>query len=152
MIKALTILTFLATAGTQVTAQSLVGKWDCDTRNGPGTAVRTLMDYRANGQFYHHANVASGDRRGRVDASIVMRGSWSLQGSRVVEQIRTARMRSISANGKDISKTPLGRIMAKTLPRKLGVGRRASVTRIKFLSQNKYRINGKKVSGICTKR
>ncbi|MGC1495928.1 MAG: hypothetical protein WA790_08970 [Sulfitobacter sp.] len=150
--KTIAIMAVIAMAGTQATAQSLVGKWDCDTRNGPGTAVRTLMDYRENGQFYHHANVASGDRRGRVDAAIVMRGSWSLQGNRVVEKIRTARMRSISANGKDISKTPLGRLIAKTLPRQLGVGKRASVTRIKFLSQNKYRINGKKVTGICTKR
>jgi hypothetical protein len=150
--KTLTTLVFLALVGTQASAQSIVGKWDCDTRSGPGTAIRTLMEYRANGLFYHLANVATGDRKGRLDAALAMRGSWELQGDRMIETIKSARVRSVTSNGTDITKTPLGRRMAKALPSQLGVGRRDSVTRIKFITQDKYQINGRKVSGTCMKR
>ena len=110
------------------------------------------MHYRANGQFNHLANVAVGDRRGRIDAAIALRGSWKVQGENVIETIKNARARSIKVNGQDISSTPLGRQMAKSLPAQLGAGKRDSVTRITFLSPSKYRINGRKVTGTCVKR
>lgn len=152
MIRTLIIAALLATGGTQVSAQSLVGKWDCDGRKDRGTAVRSLMDYRATGGFYHLANVASGDRRGRIDAAIVLRGTWQLRGNRLVEQIKTARMRSLDLNGKDIARTPFGRMMAKSLPRQMGAGRLDSVTNIRFVSPTKFKLTSGQTKATCTKR
>lgn len=134
MIRALFAIALLATGSTQAAAQSIVGKWDCTGREGRGTAIRTLQEYRANGQFYHLANLAIGDRTGRIDASVALRGQWRVKGSYIHENIKTARMRSLSANGKDISRGPIGKRMARDLPHRMTGPKKTSRTKIKFVS------------------
>jgi hypothetical protein len=66
-----------ASAGAaDASSRTLVGKWDCIARDGKHLAIAMLLDYRQSGHFYHLANVAAGDRRGRLDASIALRVSW----------------------------------------------------------------------------
>lgn len=152
MLRTLFIIGLLATSGTQAAAQSLVGKWDCNGREGRGTAIRTLQEYRANGSLYHLANFATGDRKGRLDASVRLRGKWRLQGNRLIETISSAGMRSLSANGQDISDTLVGRIMARDLPKRMANTDRPSRTTIKFISSQEFHMVSGRIKGVCTKR
>jgi len=153
MIRTLMIVGLLATGGTQAQANSLLGKWDCNGREGRGTAIRTLQEYRANGQFYHLANLAMGDRRGRIDASVALRGTWDVDGGNtLVENVKTARMRSLAANGQDISGTAVGRQMAKDLPKRMAGPNKASRTIIRFVSPREFRMVSGRIKGTCTKR
>lgn len=152
MIRTLMVIGLLATGATQAGAQSLVGKWDCQGREGRGTAIRTLQEYRANGQFYHLANLAIGDRRGRIDASVALRGRWSFDGPYLNETISSARMRSLAADGQDITRTPIGRQMAKTLPKRMMGANNQSRTKIKFVSARKLKMVSGRIKGTCTKR
>jgi len=72
----------------------MAGKWDCNGRDGKSMAIRTFMDYRPGGTFYHIANVAVGDRRGRVDGSVAVRGTWSRNHGALTETVSSARKRS----------------------------------------------------------
>ena len=131
---------------------TLVGKWDCNGRDGKSLAIRMLLDYRQSGNFYHLANVAVGDRRGRLDASIALNGRWFRNHGTLTETISSSRLRSIAADGRDISKTPIGRHMARTLPKSIGGANDTSVTRVKFLSHNKIRLTSGRIKATCTKR
>ncbi|WP_299411759.1 hypothetical protein [uncultured Sulfitobacter sp.] len=152
MIRTVLVIALLAIGSTQASAQSLVGKWDCEGREGRGTAIRTLQEYRANGSFYHLANMAVGDRRGRIDASVALRGKWTTSGSTLVEDITTVRMRSLQANSKDISRTPIGRQMARTLPQRMAGPKNGSRTKIKFISAREFRMVSGRIRGKCIKR
>ncbi len=132
-------------------AQSLVGKWDCQGRDGPGVAIRTLQEYRANGLFFHRANLAIGDTRGRMDASLSLRGSWSLKPNVIVENIRTAKLTKLLQNGKDISQTAIGRRMSRDLPKQLFGPTGTSKTRIKFTAPDRFEIVGGTIRGICAR-
>ena len=152
MIKTLIMVSLLAAGATQAGAQSLVGKWDCTGREGRGTAIRTLQEYRANGQFYHLANLAIGDRRGRLDAAVVLRGKWDIKGNYLNEEIKTARMRSLAINGKDITRTQIGRQMGQTLPKRMTGPNNLSRTKIRFVSAGEMRMVSGRIKGTCTKR
>ncbi|MBB3993588.1 hypothetical protein GGR95_001219 [Sulfitobacter undariae] len=154
MIRALLMVGLLATGGTQAAAQSLVGKWDCSGRAGRGEAIRTLQEYKANGQLYHLANMAVGDRRGRIDASIAMRGRWEIKGNSLRENFSSSRLRSLMADGNDISNTSLGRSMSKSLPMRMRMNgpSNTSLTKIKFVSPREFRIVSGRIKGTCTKR
>jgi len=152
MIRSLLLVGLLATGGTQAAAQSLVGKWDCSGRAGRGEAIRTLQEYKANGQLYHLANMAVGNRNGRLDASIAMRGRWEIKGNSLRESFSSSRLRSLMADGKDISNTSLGRRMAKSLPMRMNGPNNSSLTKIKFLSPREFRIVSGRIKGTCIKR
>jgi hypothetical protein len=152
MIRTLLIVGLLATSGTQAAAQSLVGKWDCEGREGRDTAIRTLQEYRANGQFYHLANLAMGDRKGRFDAAVALRGTWSFNGSYLTENVTKARMRSLAISGNDISNTPIGRKMAKSLPKRMAGPNKKSRTKIKMVSATEMRMVSGRIQGTCIKR
>jgi len=152
MIRTLILIGTLACSGTHVAAQSLVGKWDCTGREGRGTAIRTLQEYRSNGQFYHLANLAMGDKRGRLDAAIALRGTWKMKNNTIVEKITTARMRSLSLDKQDITNTKIGRSMAKSLPRRMTGPNKLSRTKIKFTSPRDMIIVSGRIRGSCTKR
>lgn len=152
MIRTLMIIGLLAAGGTQAAAQSLVGKWDCSGREGRGTAIRTLQEYRANGQFYHLANLAMGDRNGRLDAAVALRGTWKMEGDWLVENVKVARMRSLGANGQDITNTAIGKQMAKTMPKRMAGPTKVSRTKIKMVSPTQLRMVSGRIRGGCTKR
>jgi hypothetical protein len=130
----------------------MVGKWDCIPRDGKHLAIAMLLDYRQSGHFYHLANVAEGDRRGRLDASIVLRGCWFRDHGKLTETIRTSRLRSIAVDGTDISNTPFGRQMARTMPRQMGDPSDTSVTQVKFLARNKVQLRSGRMTASCTRR
>ena len=108
MIRTLLAAAVLATTASVANASSrtMVGKWDCIARDGKHLAIAMLLDYRQSGHFYHLANVAAGDRRGRLDASIALRGRWFRDHGKLTETIRTSRLRSIAVDGTDISVPP----------------------------------------------
>ena len=74
MIRTLIAAAVIATTASAADASSrtMVGI----ARDGKHLAIAMLFDYRQSGHFYHLANVAAGDRRGRLDASIALRVSW----------------------------------------------------------------------------
>ena len=152
MIKSLLVIGLLVTGATQASARSLVGKWDCEGRDGRSTAVRMLLDYRQSGQFYHLANMAIGDRTGRMDASIALNGNWFRDHGTLKETVTGARMRSLQVNRQDISKTPIGRHMARTLPKQVIGSNATSVTKIRYLSNTKIQMTSGRITATCTKR
>jgi hypothetical protein len=152
MIKSLLIVGLLLTGATQASARSLVGKWDCEARDGPNMAIRMLLDYRQSGQFYHLANVAVGDRSGRMDGSVALNGNWKRNHSTLKETVTGARMRSLKVNGQDISKTPIGRHMAKSLPKDIAGSNPTSVSKVRYLSNTKIQLTSGRTTATCTKR
>ena len=147
------ILLCLVTVFTgSASAQSLVGKWDCEGRDGPGMSIRTLQEYRANGLFYHRANMAIGNNTRRMDTSITLRGSWALKSNRIVENIRTARMTKLEENGRDVSRTPIGKRMGRDLPGQLAGRDGISRTRINFTSANRFEMVDGRLKGVCVRR
>ena len=154
MIRSLLVVALLATSAgaAEASSRTLVGKWDCNARDGKHLAIRMLLDYRQSGHFYHLANVAVGDRSGRLDASIALRGEWFRNHATLTETLSNARMRSLSADGQDISNTPIGRHMARTLPSQMGGPSDTSVTKVKFLTRNKVRMTSGRMTATCTKR
>lgn len=152
MIRTLLVVGLLATSGTAASARSLVGKWDCEGRDGRNLAIRMLLDYRQSGQFHHLANIAVGDRLGRIDGALALNGSWFRDHRKLSENVNHARARSLKANGHDISKTPIGRRMARTLPKQMVSGNRADVTDVPFLSDSKITLTSDQIQATCTKR
>lgn len=152
MIRTLLIVGLLATGATDASARTIVGKWDCDGRDGRNIAIRMLLDYRQSGSFHHLANVAVGDRRGRVDGAIALRGNWSRNHGTLTETVTSARMRALTANGQDISQTPVGRQMARTLPKQMTAGNGTDVINVTFMSSNKIKLSSGRMSVTCTKR
>ncbi|WP_298857652.1 hypothetical protein [uncultured Sulfitobacter sp.] len=153
MIRTLLIVGLLATTGaSEASARSLVGKWDCNGRDGKNLAIRMLLDYRQSGQFYHLANIAVGDRRGRIDGSVALNGKWFRNHSKLSETVKHARVRSLTANGQDISKTPVGRHMTRSLPKRMVSGNRPDVTNVRFLSNSKVKLTSGRMTATCTKR
>ncbi|MEP1766260.1 MAG: hypothetical protein ABJJ53_06405 [Sulfitobacter sp.] len=158
MLRTLMLISMLANGGTQLAAQhpidrsTLVGQWDCNGRQGRGTAIRTLQEYRSNGHFYHLANLAIGDKRGRLDSAVALRGSWKMENGTIIEKVQTARMRSLSMNNQDISKSALGRRMAKSLPRRMTGPNKLSRTKVQFVSAREMKIVSGRIRGSCTKR
>lgn len=153
MIRTLLIVGLLATTGaSEASARSIVGKWDCDGRDGKKLAIRMLLDYRQSGHFYHLANIAVGDRRGRIDGAVALNGKWFRNHGKLSETVNHARVRSLKANGRDISKTPIGRHLSRSLPKRMVAGNRAQVTNVRFLSSNKISLSSGRLTATCTKR
>jgi len=119
MLKPLLITALLATAASPLAAQSLVGKWDCEGRANDGLAARTLQTYRASGSFYHLVNMSLGNRSQRYDVAIAIEGAWSGEKDILVEQIRTVRVRSVRSNNQDITRTGLGKRVARSIRDKM---------------------------------
>ena len=153
MIKPLLIAALLATGGTQVAAQSLVGKWDCDGRAGPNMAMRTVQSYSSVGSFYHLANIAMGDRKGRrFDMALALQGAWSGEGAVLVEQINTVRVRSVFVNKRDITNTPQGKQMARIMKRQFARPDRPSRIKLDTLTGRKMTFVDGPFTATCTKR
>lgn len=153
MICTLLIVGLLATTGaSEASARSLVGKWDCNGRDGKNLAIRMLLDYRQSGQFYHLANIAVGNRRGLIDGSMAINGNWFRNHGKLKETVTFARMRSLTANGQDISKTPIGRQLVRNLPKQMLAGNATGVTEVRFLSGNKIKLTSGRINATCTKR
>lgn len=153
MIRTLLIVGLLATTGaSEASARSLVGKWDCNGRDGNNLAIRMLLDYRQSGQFYHLANIAVGDRRGRIDASVALNGNWFRNRTKLKETVTRARVRTLDANGKDISKTPIGRQMVRGLPKQMLAGNATSVTDLRYVTENKVKMTSGRLTATCIKR
>jgi hypothetical protein len=142
---------FCMLSSAPVAAQSLAGQWDCNGRDGPGSAIRTLQEYRATGQLYHLANMAIGDRTRRMDASLVLRGSWRLEGGVITETFRTGRLRSLQENGRDIRQTPIGRRLSRDIPKRIFGPDQSTRTRITFVSADKFLVSGR-MKGACVRR
>lgn len=138
--------------GAPASAQSLVGKWDCNGREGRGKAIRTLQEYRASGSLYHLANFATGDRKGRLDVSIKLRGKWDLQGDKLTETITSAKLRSLTTDGRDALQTPVGQIMERQLPARMANPNRPSLTTIQFVSPKEFKMVSSRIKGVCIKR
>jgi len=152
MIRTLLIVGLLATSANAASARTLVGKWDCNGRDGNNLAIRMLLDYRQSGQFYHLANIAVGDRYGRIDASVGVNGKWFRNHGKLTETVRSGRVRTLYANGQDISKTPIGRQMVRSLPKQLMGNDAVSTTRVKFLTKTKVKMSSGRMHVTCTKR
>lgn len=153
MIRILLIVGLLATTGaSEASARSLVGKWDCNGRDGNNLAIRMLLDYRQSGQFYHLANIAVGDRYGRIDGAIALSGNWFRNHGKVKETVTSARTRSLKVNGQDITKTPVGRQMSRSLPKQMLAGNATSVTDVRFVSNDKVTMTSGRLKATCTKR
>lgn len=152
MIKPLMIAALLAVGGTQIAAQSLVGKWDCNARKGKGLAMRMLLEYRNNDHFYHRANVAVGDRRGRMDASISMRGTWMTVGNELIENVNSGRVTAISVDKRDISKTPFGKQASASLRQQIVDPNNPSRMQFTFTGASKMRLKDGTFRATCTKR
>ena len=152
MIRTLLILGLLTTGATEASARSLAGKWDCQGRDGNNLAIRMLLDYRQSGHFYHLANLAVGDRRGRIDASIALNGNWFRNHGKLKETVRHARVRTLKANNRDISKTPIGRQMVRSLPKQMLAGNATSVTNVRFVTNNKVTMTSGRLTATCIKR
>ena len=153
MIRTLLIVGLLATTGaSEASARSLVGKWDCNGRDGKNLAIRMLLDYRQSSQFYHLANIAMGDRRGRIDGSFALNGKWFRNHGKLSETVNHARVRSVKANGQDISKTPIGRHITRTTPKRMLSGSRPDITNVRFISNNKVTMTSGRMTATCTKR
>ena len=138
-------------AGTQVQADNLVGKWDCTGREDNSDHLRSVQTYQANGRFSHLANIAIGLPEGRVDASLALRGRWSLEGGQLVEEITKVRVRSISENGQEISRTPKGRTFTEFISDSIEQGEDSKM-KITFLSPQQIQLIDDGVTGVCTKR
>ena len=136
---------------TPLSAQSLVGKWDCEGRDGNSRAIRTLQEYKANGIFYHLANLAMGDRTGRMDVSLSMRGKWERSSDHIVEIFSSVKLRSITRDGQDLSKTPQGRELRRDLPGNIFGPSRRTRTHIAFTGPNRFEVKGR-MSGFCQRR
>ncbi|MEQ6204123.1 hypothetical protein ABMC88_13825 [Sulfitobacter sp. HNIBRBA2951] len=152
MIRTLLIVGLLATSTSAASARTLVGKWDCDGRDGANLAIRMLLDYRQSGHFYHLANVAVGDRRGRLDAAVALKGKWFRNHSNLKETVNHARVRTLTANGRDFSKTPYGRQIVRALPKQMKGSNGVSNTKVKFLSSTKVKMSSGRMNVTCTKR
>lgn len=152
MIRTLLIVGLLATSASAASARTLVGKWDCDGRDGSNLAIRMLLDYRQSGHFYHLANVAVGDRRGRLDAAVALRGKWFRNHGNLQETVNHARVRTLTANGRDFSKTPYGRQIVRSLPKQMMGGNKVSTTKVSFLSSTKVKMSSGRMHVTCTKR
>ena len=152
MLKSLIIVAVLSIAGTQTAAQSLVGKWDCDGRVDKTTSIKSLQQYRSNGNFYHLVNVAIGQSGERFDAAVAMRGIWTGKGAVLIEDIKSARIRSVKRNGRDITKTPEGQFLAKTLRSSMIRPGRPSRITLDTLSANKMTFKDGRVAANCTRR
>ena len=152
MIRSLLVIGLLVTGATEASARSIVGKWDCEAREGRGMAMRMLLEYRQSGQFYHLANLAIGDRRGRMDGSVAISGKWHRNRSALTETITSARMRSLEVNGQNISKSPIGRHMAKSLPKQMMGSNPTGVSSVRYLSNSKIQLTSGRLKATCTKR
>lgn len=153
MIRTLLVAGLLATTGaSDASARTLVGKWDCQGRDGRNLAIRMLLDYRQSGHFYHLANLAVGDRYGRIDAAVALNGKWFRNHGKLKETLNTARVRTLRANGQDISKTPIGRQMTRSLSTTMTRGNATSITKVRFLSDRKVTMTGGRLTATCTKR
>ena len=147
-----TILIGLVLAvGTQVQADSLVGKWDCTGREDNSQHIRSVQTYHANGRFSHLANIAVGMPEGRVDAGLALRGRWSLVGGQLVEEIAKVRVRSVSEDGQDLRRTPKGRAFTKFISDKMERGEDSKM-KITFLSPQQFQLVDNGIRGVCTKR
>ena len=152
MIRTLLIVGLLATTGaSEASARTLVGKWDCNGRDGKKLAIRMLLDYRQSGHFYHLANIAIGDRRGRIDGAVALNGKWFRNHGKLSETVNHARVRSLKVNGRDISKTPIGRHMVRSLPKQMVSNGRADVTNERFVSSNKITLSSGRIKATCTR-
>jgi hypothetical protein len=160
MMKAAAILGFaaamtaLAPAPAQAdnSSDALVGKWDCDARRGAKLAMKLLLNYSDSKYFIHRANVAAGDRRGRIDASLTIRGRWRIKGDVLAEQLTSAKMTKFSVNGRDVSQTPFGKLASDSVREDIVGPDSLSNMKIKFHGPNKMRLIDGNFKADCRKR
>ncbi len=151
MFRLLSICVFLA-AASQGHAQSLVGKWDCEGRNGPNRAAKAVMEFRDNGRFQHYLSMGVNNQRGRGGAVALIRGTWKLSGDRLVETAQSVKITRVEQGQRDITNTALGRTMAKGLRDRLLGRTKISRTRIEFLRSGRFRQVSRTISVTCSPR
>lgn len=139
-------------AQAQTSEEALVGKWDCKARRGRGLAMRLLLNYNENKYFIHRANVAAGDRRGRIDASLTISGRWRIKGNVLAERLTNARMTAFTINGKDVSNTSFGRLASESVKNEIVGPDSLSNMKIKFQGPNKMRLVDGTFTANCAKR
>lgn len=144
-VLALSLATLFAT---QASAQSIVGQWDCNGRDGANQAIRTLQQYRASGAFYHLANMATARFGQRFDIAIALQGNWSADRDILIEDITTARVRSITSNGQDVMATPAGKRMARFIRQSMTNRSRVRLTSLTDTTMS----FGGRIKASCTKR
>jgi hypothetical protein len=144
------------TGGSQVTAQSLVGTWECDTRWGSLFAIRSVQQYRADGSFHTLSNMRIEDPNGRTDASVAFDGSWQLIGAQLEEKISSAHLRSVAVEGEgegeDISDTAYGRYLAESLPKDLSGPSNQNTSQVSFVTADRLNISNGSFAGTCKKQ
>lgn len=131
---------------------ALVGKWDCDARRGPGLAMKLLLRYSDSNFFIHRANVAIGDRRGRIDASLTIRGRWRIQGDVLAEQLTRAKMTAFTVNDRDVSGTPFGKLASASVREDIIGPDNLSSMKIQFDGPNRMRLVDGTFKADCSKR
>ncbi len=151
MIRSLSFCLFLA-AASGANAQSLVGKWDCDGRNGPNRAAKAVMEFRDNGRFQHYLSLGVNNRRGRGGAVALIKGNWKLSGDRLVETAQSVKITRVEQGQTDITNTAQGRRMAKGLRNRLLGTAKVSLTRIEFLRSGRFRQVSNTISVTCSPR